>query len=702
MWFRSLFAPRNRQSSCKTTRRRDRRGESRQLFLEPLEDRSLMAFNVLAQYATGLSPMNMTLARIDAGNQLDMVVANSGDNSIGVRLGNADGTFGPLQTSSTGAGPRSLATGDFTGDGIPDVVTANSADISLLKGNGDGTFASFGTIALPGQIVAGNPNPGPLPQNPISIATGDLNGDGKLDLVVGGGTSFSVLQGCGYYGCYYQNVNDGYVNVLLGNGAGGFGPAEVHHLGTNRSAAAIAVADIDGDGKADVIAANGSSGGLSVLLGDGTGAVGDPINSGWGSMLPSISLGDVDGDGKVDTLLASGNGLSVQKGDGAGHFTALPSVSIGGPVNSAVMGDVNGDGKLDLVAVSTINNFTCTASGWYGCYSGYYTATRQATVLIGNGQGQFASPLTTSLGTDIGYGRMPEVAVADVTGDSRPDLVTLVTIDNSAGKAIVATNDGLWNAPPSIVISDASVVEGNSGTVNAVFTVTLVGAHSGSVSVNYATADNSAVAGADYTAKSGTLTFGPGDSTQTISVPVIGDTLNEFDEQFFVNLSNAAGGVITDSQGIGTIVDDDPAPQLTINDVSKKEGNRGYTSFVFTVSLSAPSGKWVSVNFATADGTAKVSDNDYLASSGNVNFAPGVTAVTFIVTVRGDTTKEANETFFANLSGATNATISDSQGVGTIINDDGVSSGGGKGKANSASLDLALLADTLTTTGKRK
>jgi hypothetical protein len=240
--------------------------------------------------------------------QLPQSCSRRGDNSIGVQLGNADGTFGPLQTSSTGAGPRLLATGDFTGDNTTDVVTANSADVSLLKGNGDGTFAAFGTIALPGQIVAGNPNPGPLPQNPISIATGDLNGDGKLDLVVGGGTSFSVLQGCGYYGCYYQNVNDGYVNVLLGNGAGGFGPAEVHHLGTNRSPGAIAVGDINGDGKADVITGN-SSGDLSVLLGDGTGAVGDPINSGSGSPLPSISLGDVDGDGKVDTLLGSGNGL---------------------------------------------------------------------------------------------------------------------------------------------------------------------------------------------------------------------------------------------------------------------------------------------------------------------------------------------------------------------------------------------------------
>src|SRR5205823_12236604 len=123
-----------------------------------------------------------------------------------------------------------------------------------------------------------------------------------------------------------------------------------------------------------------------------------------------------------------------------------------------------------------------------------------------------------------------------------------------------ATNDGNWNPPPAIAISDASVVEGNSGTVNAVFTVTLVGTHSGSVSVNYATANNTAVAGSDYTAMSGTLTFGPGESSKTISVAVKGDTLAEYAEQVNVNLSNPVGGVTTASQAIGTIVDDEPAP----------------------------------------------------------------------------------------------------------------------------------------------
>src|SRR5262249_27734999 len=128
---------------------------------------------------------------------------------------------------------------------------------------------------------------------------------------------------------------------------------------------------------------------------------------------------------------------------------------------------------------------------------------------------------------------------------------------------------------------------------------------------------------------------------------------------------------ITDGQGIGTIVDNDPPPTLSINDVSITEGRRGTKLLTFTVTLTGLTEKWVSVNYATADGTAKTADHDYQATSGTLYFAPGQTTATFSVVIFGDHKKEPNETFLVKLSGASEATIQDDVGIGTILNDDG-------------------------------
>ena len=125
--------------------------------------------------------------------------------------------------------------------------------------------------------------------------------------------------------------------------------------------------------------------------------------------------------------------------------------------------------------------------------------------------------------------------------------------------------------------------------------------------------------------------------------------------------------VLADGQGVGTIVDDEP--RISISDVSRKEGNSGTTLFVFTVTLSAASDVPVTVNFATANGTAKAGE-DYDARSGTLTFAPGETSKTITIVVRGDKKNEADETFFVNLSGAIGALILDGRGVGTILDDD--------------------------------
>jgi probable HAF family extracellular repeat protein len=220
---------------------------------------------------------------------------------------------------------------------------------------------------------------------------------------------------------------------------------------------------------------------------------------------------------------------------------------------------------------------------------------------------------------------------------------------------------------PTVSIGDVSVTEGNSGTTNAIFTVTLSAPASGPVSVNFATANGSATAGTDYLASSGTLTFAPGQTTAQVAVAVHGDTSAEPNENFQVNLSAAVGAIIADGQGIGAIVDDEP--RLSINDVTMLEGHTGSKLFAFTVTLSSPSAVPVTVNFATANGTAK-STEDYTARSGALTFAPGETTKTILISVKGDRRREADETFFINLTAALGAVLQDAQGKGTIRNDD--------------------------------
>jgi hypothetical protein len=150
-------------------------------------------------------------------------------------------------------------------------------------------------------------------------------------------------------------------------------------------------------------------------------------------------------------------------------------------------------------------------------------------------------------------------------------------------------------------------------------------------------------------------------------VAVEGDAIAEPNETFQVILGQAAGAVIADGQGVGTIVDDEP--RLSISDVTKVEGHSGTTLFVFTITLSTASTSPVTVNFATANGTAKAGE-DYNAQTGSVTFAAGQTTKTISIVVRGDRKREANETFFVNLTGAVGALLSDSQGKGTLLNDD--------------------------------
>ena len=225
--------------------------------------------------------------------------------------------------------------------------------------------------------------------------------------------------------------------------------------------------------------------------------------------------------------------------------------------------------------------------------------------------------------------------------------------------------------PGSLSISDAALDEGHTGSRSAAFTVKLSTAASATVTVQYATANGTAVAGSDYTSVSGTLTFEAGETSKTVAVGVRGDATIENDETLTVTLTGATNAAISRSVGTATIRNDD-FPALSIGDATTTEGHSGTKSAVFTVTLSAPSPQTVAVNYTAANGTA-AAGSDYAATTGNLTFAPGSTSRTLAVAITGDTLVEPDETLVVNLTSPVKATIARSQGRGTILNDDQVS-----------------------------
>lgn len=784
MWFDSLAEMFRRQGH--TNRRRRRRVSGSRV--ECLEARRLLAFHVAAEYATASWPHDLSIAQVNTDGRPDMVTVEN--NQVTIRLGNADGSFGAPLGSGNPITASSVSLADFNNDGAADLVVVNGAGYGLgvHLGNGDGTFQNPQLISLPSLVEQSIRGPWHSAQSVRSIVAGDLNDDGKLDLAVGGETFFPTSVWYGYYGGTGYNYSaGGYVNVLLGNGEGSFqyvdadpldADLDPNALGLDQRPTRLAVSDLNQDGALDVLASKNS--GLAGLLGLGTGRLQQAVHSTSSWPLPSLSVGDIDGDDIPDALSSGTNEVAVQKGLGDGHFVHGALVPADFSVHSSVMGDVNHDGHLDVVATGLSH---CETLDYYGgCLD--ETHTRFVSVMLGNGAGEFSLPIISSLGNiPGGYSRV-DLELSDLTGDGLPDLVVL-TDRGYEGTALVAINDGTWLEPRELSISDVSIVEGHSGSQDAVFTVTLSDNPGVTVTVNYSTSDlydSSALAWEDYGARSGTLTFSPGVLSRTISVPVYGDRAGEGNGNFFVNLSNAMGAMIRDGQGQGTIIDDepmvsinhpygtdpltvvegdagttpvtftvtlsapydqdvtvdyetvtghtddivsatgtlrflpgetsieitihvvndliyeeteafnvylknpsanaqwgnmaaycyiednDPPPAISINDVSKNEGDSGTTKFTFTLTLSAPSSSYVSVRFATSNGTA--TSQDYTARSGIMHFEPGVTATTVTVDVKVDRTKEANETFYFNLSDPIGATIADSQGVGTIVNDD--------------------------------
>ena len=270
-----------------------------------------------------------------------------------------------------------------------------------------------------------------------------------------------------------------------------------------------------------------------------------------------------------------------------------------------------------------------------------------------------------------------ETITIDVNGDlllegnetftvtlSNPSVTTMITDGTATGTIL---ND---DVAASMNIADTSVTEGNAGTTSMTFTVTLATPVPETVTVNYTTSNGTAIAGTDYVAESGTITFAPNDQSEQITIDVTGDIDFEGDETLTVTLSNASPTTtIVDGTATGTILNDDTPSGMFISDTSATETN-GVTTMTFTVSLANPVGSTVTVDYATANGTA-TAGSDYVAQTGTLTFVAGDQSEPIVITINGDTAFEADEQFTVTLSNATATTsISDATATGTILNDD--------------------------------
>ena len=251
----------------------------------------------------------------------------------------------------------------------------------------------------------------------------------------------------------------------------------------------------------------------------------------------------------------------------------------------------------------------------------------------------------------------------------------------TTGKISVTTPDGTATSTanftvnanpgnPSVSINDATLTEGDTGTKNATLTITLSKVSNQTISINAIPFNGSARSPGDYTSGGVRLVFDPGQVSKTFSVPIKGDLLNETNETIFVILSSPVNVNISRGRGVITIVDNDPIPSITIDNVSIGEGNVGQRVAAFRLKLSAPSGQLVKVTASTADGTTTAGDDYVTLAPTQIAFTTGNSFAYARVFINGDVLNEQNETFFVNLSSPIAATIADAQALGTILNDD--------------------------------
>ena len=580
------------------------------------------------------------------------------------------------------ATPFSIGTGDFNGDGFPDlaVVNLNSKDISILLGTGTGSFGTATNLSNPGN------------EFPFFSAVGDFNGDSKLDLAVtnpisgANGNFISIRLGTGT-GSFGNPTNfgtgidprsiaagdfngdgkldlatapsaAGNLSILLGDGTGSFStPVSIINAGRTFG---LATADFNGDGKLDLVTSNSGTNNILVWLGDGTGKFSAPLNfSAAGKGNQFVVTGDFNADSKLD-LATSNNGsnnVSVLLGDGKGNFGTATNFSVGSSPESMVAGDFNGDGKIDLVASNAGDN--------------------NVSVLLGNGTGSFGTAVNFNVGT------LPRfIAAGDFNADGKLDLAT--PNFTSKNVSILLNTPSTVSFVPPKVGNTYNVNEGATDTVINV-PVTISNSSSfGDVVVPIVIAPSStATQGPDYTLSTTSLTFPANTTTltQNIAVTIKADNIVDSNEQIVLNFGKVTGGIAGKSQGKISILDRNSSYTIAANNPSVTEGNSGKTPAAFTVTRNGSTELWSTVDY-TITGTA-TNGTDYnniggtsgaTATTGKITFAAGETSKTITLDVLGDANIEPDETVVITLSNSVSPggapTIATATATTTIKNDD--------------------------------
>ena len=373
-------------------------------------------FGQPTHYATGTNAHGAALANLNGDGRLDLAVANAGNSTVTVRLGNGDGTFGGATSFATGSTPKSVAVADLSGDGNLDLVTADqgAATASVLLGNGNGSFgapASYGACSGAHEVAIGN-----------------FNGDTRPDLAVA---------------CWGGST----ISVLLGTGGGAFGTAISSPAGS--APHSVVARDFDRDGRTDLAIANHGANSVSVLRGNGNGTFVAPVNYAVGVRPHSIRIADFNSDGNPDLVTANdgANSVSVLLGNSNGTFAAAVSYATGPVPKSVATGDFNRDGRWDVVTANTAGNYPSGGNNPGG---------DQVSVLFGNGSGGLGAP------TNYLAGNTPfAVVVGQVNADSQPDLVTANWFGNSA--SVLLNTAGSAPPGPTTYISDMTFTQATNG-----------------------------------------------------------------------------------------------------------------------------------------------------------------------------------------------------------------------------------------------